>query len=65
MNKFKVGDLVDWIEPETGNRHAGWRVVDAPDDDGVYDPLDMYVIRNEKTGSEAQVCDWELVGVTG
>ena len=46
-DKYKVGDRVLWIDPETGEETSGWRVVDAPEDDGVYDPRDIYVIAND------------------
>ena len=59
--KFKVGDKVNWIAPEYPDEPStGWEVVDAPEDDGVVDPDDIYVIVNNETGSEAEVLGSEL-----
>ena len=59
--EFKVGDKVIWIDPEYPDEPSdGWRVVDAPEDDGVEDPDAIYVIVNDETGSEAEVYGHEL-----
>lgn len=59
--EFKVGDKVIWIDPEYPDEPSdGWRVVDAPEDDGVEDPEAIYVIVNDETGSEAEVYGHEL-----
>ena len=59
--QFRVGDKVVWIDPEhPDDISRGWRVVDAPEDDGVYDPVAIYVIANDNTGSEAEVYAYEL-----
>ena len=57
---FKVGDKVNWIDPETDEITEGWTVIDAPEDDGVEDPDAIYVIANDETGSEAEVMASEL-----
>ena len=63
--KFNVGDQVTWIDPECPDEPSpGWEVVDAPEDDGVVDPDDIYVIVNNETGSEAEVLGSELRSAT-
>lgn len=54
--KFRVGDKVTWIDPETEEITYGWKVVDAPEPasgDGIY------VIAKDD-GSEAEVYGNEL-----
>ena len=59
--KFKVGDEVCWVDPETGRVTCGWKVVDAPepDDDGEIPEDGIYVIAKDD-GSEAEVYGKEL-----
>ena len=59
--KFKVGDEVCWVDPETGRVTCGWKVVVAPepDDDGEIPEDGIYVIAKDD-GSEAEVYGKEL-----
>ena len=59
---FKVGDKVNWIDPETEEETSGWTVIDAPDEDDAKElsPEDaIYTIENDD-GSEAEVLGSEL-----
>jgi len=61
---IKLGDMVIWKDPETGEATSGWKVVRVPDPpdaslgDAV-DPLGIYVIA-QQDGSEAEAHACEL-----
>ena len=60
--KFKVGDKVNWIDPEYDEITSGWTVVSAPDEEDAEElpPEEaMYTIVNDD-GSEAEVLGSEL-----
>ena len=54
--KFKVGDEVCWVDPETEEVTCGWKVVVAPEAD---DEEGIYVIAQDD-GTEAEVYGKEL-----
>ena len=54
--KFKVGDEVCWVDPETEEATGGWKVVAAPEMD---DEEGIYVIAQDD-GTEAEVYGKEL-----
>ena len=59
---FKVGDKVNWIDPETEEETSGWTVISAPDEEDAKElsPEDaIYTIENDD-GSEAEVLGSEL-----
>ena len=63
LMEFKVGDKVNWIDPEYDKWTSGWTVISASDSDSEDDMYTMYTIKNDD-GSEAEVLGCELRPVT-
>lgn len=51
---IRVGDMVVWTDPETGEATCGWRVVTVPeyDTDGSYRDSVYYIELPDGTGAE-------------
>lgn len=57
---FKVGERVDWTDPETGKKTGGWTVLDAPEIPGEGPGGDEVYTIGHDSGSEAEVHAREL-----
>ena len=55
MDEFKIGDRVDWLDPDGPRISEGWVVKSIPE----YDSDDMYTIAQDN-GSEAKVFECEI-----
>lgn len=60
---IKLGDMVIWKDPETGEATSGWKVVRVPDPpdasmgDSV-DPLGIYgIVQQDGSAAEAHACE--------
>jgi hypothetical protein len=60
---IKLGDMVIWKDPETGEATSGWKVVRVPElPDGstgdVVDPLGVYgIVQQDGSAAEAHACE--------
>ena len=55
MNEFKIGDRVDWLDPDGSRISEGWVVKSIPESDSE----DVYTIAHDD-GSEAEVFGCEI-----